>query len=56
MILNELGLEAMIQGDLSLGEGSGGVLLIPILDVATRIFKQMETFDGIHIEAYQPLN
>lgn len=56
MIIKELGLDPMIQGDLSLGEGSGGVLLIPILDMATTIFKQMETFDGIAIEAYQPLN
>ena len=56
MIIKQLGLDAMIQGDLSLGEGSGGVLLIPILDMATRIFSQMETFDGINMEAYQPLN
>lgn len=56
MILEELKLDAMIQGELCLGEGSGGVLLIPIIDMAMGIFRQMETFDGIQIEAYQPLS
>ena len=54
-ILDLLGLNPMIDGDLCLGEGSGAVLLFPLLDMATEIFLQMETFDGIKIEAYQLL-
>jgi len=54
-ILGILGLKPMIDGDLCLGEGSGAVLLFPLLDMAVKIFLEMETFDGIQIQAYQPL-
>lgn len=54
-ILDILGLKPMIDGDLCLGEGSGAVLLFPLLDMAVKIFLEMETFDGIQIQAYQPL-
>lgn len=56
LIIEELGLETFIQGNLCLGEGSGAILMMPILDMALAIFKQMETFDGIQVEAYQPLS
>ncbi len=54
-ILEILGLKPIIDGDLCLGEGSGAVLLFPLLDMAVKIFLEMDTFDGIQIQAYQPL-
>jgi len=54
-ILEILDLKPIIDGDLCLGEGSGAVLLFPLLDMAVKIFLEMDTFDGIQIQAYQPL-
>ena len=51
--LKELGLEPMIFGDLALGEGTGAVLLFPMLDMAHAVYQENRTFAHIHVEAYQ---
>lgn len=53
MIMKELGLEPMIFGDLALGEGTGAVLLFPMLDMAHAVYQENRTFAHIHVEAYQ---
>lgn len=50
--LEALGLRAIIDADMSLGEGSGAVLLMPMLDAALAVYRGMGSFDDIHVEAY----
>lgn len=55
MVLKAIGIEAPLHMDMCLGEGSGAVLLFPILDLACEIYEKMSTFEEIELEAYQPL-
>lgn len=50
--LEALGLRAIIDADMSLGEGSGAVLLMPMLDAALAVYHGMGSFEDIHVEAY----
>lgn len=52
LALNALGLPAVIYGRLCLGEGSGAVMLFPLLDMALSVYKYMGTFEDLSIEAY----
>ena len=54
--LEALGLRAIIDADMSLGEGSGAVLLMPMLDAALAVYCGMGSFDDIHVEAYHRFN
>ena len=55
LILEALGKEAVIHGDMCLGEGSGAVALFPFLDMGTAVYQSMSTFDDIHVEQYEEL-
>ncbi len=55
MLLQELGMEAALQCEMCLGEGTGAVMLFPLLDLAYEVYTKMSTFDEIELEAYQPL-
>jgi NaMN:DMB phosphoribosyltransferase len=37
-----------------LGEGTGAVAAIPLLDMALALYRDGATFEGTGIEAYQP--
>ena len=52
LALEALGLPAVIHGKLCLGEGSGAMMLFPLLDMALSIYKNMGTFDDLSLEAY----
>ena len=52
LALDALGLPAVIHGKLCLGEGSGAMMLFPLLDMALSIYKNMGTFDDLSIDAY----
>ena len=43
--LASLGLQPLLDLDLRLGEGTGAVLVLPLLDAAVRILNEMATFD-----------
>ena len=54
LILDSLGLEPVIHAQTALGEGTGGVLLLPLLDMALRVYKGSHTFEALKMEAYTP--
>ncbi len=55
-VLQELGKEAFLVADMHLGEGSGAVMLFPILDLAVEVYYKMATFQENDIENYVPLD
>lgn len=48
-LLKELGLDPMLQLDMRLGEGTGGVLALHLIDAACRIMAEMATFESAGI-------
>ncbi|WP_051671616.1 cobyrinate a,c-diamide synthase [Oribacterium sp. P6A1] len=50
--LEKMGLRAIIDAEMSLGEGSGAVLLMPILSSAVEAFNRMGSFSDMEVEAY----
>ncbi|MBQ8306192.1 MAG: nicotinate-nucleotide--dimethylbenzimidazole phosphoribosyltransferase [Blautia sp.] len=52
-VLGALGKEAMLHGDMCLGEGTGAIVLFPVLDMAVCVYHSMSTFSDIHVEAYE---
>ena len=55
LLLKALGKEAFLTCDMRLGEGSGAVVLFPILDMALEVYQKMATFEQNEIETYVPL-
>ncbi len=53
LAIKRLGLEAPVHGRLALGEGTGAVLLFPMLDMAEAVYRQNRTFADIRIDAYE---
>lgn len=53
MIMKELGLEPVIHGRLALGEGTGAVMLFPLLEMAYQVYLENSTFENIQIGAYE---
>ena len=53
-ILDSLGLEPVIHARTALGEGTGGILLLPLLDMALKVYNGPHTFDALKMEAYTP--
>ena len=54
-ILKILGKKAPIDADMRVGEGTGGVMLLTMLDAALGVYRDMVTFDEINIERYKEL-
>lgn len=55
VILKELGLEAHLTCDMCLGEGTGAVAFMPVLDMAVEVYRRMSTFSDNQIEDYKEL-
>ncbi len=55
LLLAELGKKALVDAGMHLGEGTGAMTVLPLLDMALRVYGEMATFDDIQIEAYKPL-
>ncbi len=53
LLLDALGLDAPIYGDMALGEGTGAVLLIPQADVCLELYINGRRFENIGVEAYK---
>ena len=55
MVLEKLEIEPLITCDMCLGEGSGAVAVLPILEMGLQVYKQMGTFQDNQIEQYEVL-
>jgi nicotinate-nucleotide--dimethylbenzimidazole phosphoribosyltransferase len=44
-LLRRLGLRPLLELDMRLGEGTGAVLALPLLEAAVRTLNEMATFD-----------
>lgn len=55
LVLDALGLSPMLTCDMCLGEGSGAVAAIPVIEMGLSVYRQMGTFEEIQVERYQLL-
>ena len=53
-LMDALSLHPVIHAGLALGEGTGAVMLFPLLDMAERVYAGPHTFDSLRMEAYKP--
>lgn len=53
-LLGAIGLRAPLDAGMYLGEGTGAVLLMPLLDMALRLYDSGQSFERLGIEAYRP--
>lgn len=51
-LCKRLGFEPVITADMALGEGSGAVMLLPLLDMALSIYNN-STFEALSMDAYE---
>ncbi|MBQ5331919.1 MAG: nicotinate-nucleotide--dimethylbenzimidazole phosphoribosyltransferase [Oscillospiraceae bacterium] len=54
-MLGLLGFEPSITAGLCLGEGTGGILLLPMLDAALAVYDSEHIFDNLPMEKYKEL-
>ena len=55
LVLAELGLRPFLYAGMRLGEGTGAVAVMPLLDMGLAVYREMTTFEDTNIEAYQLL-
>lgn len=55
LILDALGLKPFLTCDMCLGEGTGALAALPLLDLALGVYDGMSTFEEIQVEPYRPL-
>ena len=53
-VFRELGLKPVLHAEMALGEGTGAVALLPLLDMAMRVYGGPHTFTALGMEAYRP--
>lgn len=56
ILMDALGLAAPVHARLRLGEGSGAVMLLPMLDMALALYHSGQSFERLGVEAYTPQN
>lgn len=52
-LMDELAMDPVIDGDMALGEGTGAVMMMALLDLALKIYNGRNTFADIQIEPYE---
>ncbi|MCM1329923.1 MAG: nicotinate-nucleotide--dimethylbenzimidazole phosphoribosyltransferase [Ruminococcus sp.] len=55
LLLEKIGVKPLINAEMRLGEGTGGIMLLPLLDGALAVYKNAHKFDEIGIERYVEL-
>lgn len=56
LALKSLGLAPFINGNMALGEGTGAIMLFPLIDVAVDFYKNARSFNDYKIEEYKRFN
>lgn len=46
-------MKPVIDAQLALGEGSGGMMMLPLLDQAISVYQKMGTFEAYDIGKYE---
>ena len=54
LMLETLGKKPLITAEMRLGEGTGAVAAMTLLDMALAVYSEAYTFDDCGVEAYQP--
>lgn len=52
-IAKALGMNPVIEGEMALGEGTGAVMMLVLLDMALAVYHEGTTFSGLAIEQYE---
>ncbi len=55
MLLDGIGLKPLITAEMRLGEGTGGIMLLPLLDGALAVYNSAHRFDDLEMERYVEL-
>lgn len=55
LVLDALEFRPLISAEMRLGEGTGAVALLPLLDLALAVYHGSSAFADIGVDAYQPL-
>ena len=55
-LLDKLGLTPIIHAEMALGEGTGAVMLLPLLDTVMTVYHHNTTFDDMQLEQYERFN
>ena len=55
LVMEELGLKPKLYCEMALGEGTGAVMSLPLLDMALNAYKTLPFFGDMQIEDYKPL-
>lgn len=53
LLLEELQLKALLHGEFALGEGTGAVMLFPLLDMALSVYENMCSFAETEVSPYE---
>lgn len=55
LILERLGKDPILHGNMCLGEGTGAIAFLPVLELGVDLYNTMGTFEDIHMEQYEEL-
>ncbi len=55
LVTEAMGARPFLYADMCLGEGTGAVAVMPLLDMALAVYEGMSTFEDIKIDAYEHL-
>ena len=55
LALSRLGLKPLIGGNMALGEGTGAIMLFPVLDIVLYYYRNGAKFSDYHIDEYRRL-
>lgn len=53
LVMEHLGLKAPLYAEMHLGEGTGAITALSLIDQALHVYYHLTTWDGGHVEAYQ---
>ncbi len=53
LVMERLGMKAPLQAGMHLGEGTGAIMALSLIDQALNVYYHLTTWDGGHVEAYQ---